>query len=73
MLGMSKKYAVLVNVEGKTRILSLTSNASLRETKRLCREMAEMLFVGQRLGDLRIEPWPLDTAVGRDPLHKVFA
>ncbi len=57
---MSKKYAVLVDVDGEIRILSLASNASQRGIKGLCRQMAEKLFAGHKLGDLWIEPWPLE-------------
>jgi len=59
-LNMSKKYAVLVDVDGEIRILSLASNASQRGIKGLCRQMAEKLFAGHKLGDLWIEPWPLE-------------
>ncbi len=64
---MSKKYAVLVDVGGEIRILSLRSNASQREIKGLCRQMAKKLFAGHKLGDLWIEPWPLANA----PLSRI--
>ncbi len=64
---MSKKYAVLVNVDGEIRILSLRSNASLRELEGLCRQMAKKLFAGHTLGNLLIEPWPLAKA----PLSRI--
>ena len=64
---MSKKYAVLVNVDGEIRILSLRSNASLRELEELCRQMAKKLFAGHTLGNLLIEPWPL----ARAPLRRI--
>ncbi len=64
---MSKKYAVLVDVDGEIRILSLRSNASQREIKGLCRPMAKKLFAGHKLGDLWIEPWPLVNA----PLSRI--
>ncbi len=59
---MSKKYAVLVDVDGEIRILSLRSNSSLRELEELCRQMAKKLFAGHTLGNLLIEPWPLAKA-----------
>ncbi len=59
---MSKKYAVLVDVDGEIRILSLRSNASQREIKGQCRPLAKKLFAGHKLGDLWIEPWPLANA-----------
>ncbi len=64
---MSKKYAVLVDVDGEIRILSLRSNASLRELEGLCRQMAKKLFAGHTLGNLLIEPWPL----ARAPLSRI--
>jgi len=64
---MSKKYAVLVDVDGEIRILSLRSNASQRETEGLCRQMAKKLFAGHTLGKLLIEPWPLAKA----PLSRI--
>ncbi len=59
---MSKKFAVLVDVDGEIRILSLRSNASQREIEGLCRQMAKKLIAGHELGDLWIEPWPLGNA-----------
>lgn len=59
-VSMSKKYAILVDVEGEFRILSLRSNASQRAIKALCRQMAGKLFAGHKLGVLQIEPWPLE-------------
>ncbi len=64
---MSKKYAVLVNVDGEIRILSLRSNASQREIEGLCRQMAKKLFAGHTLGNLLIEPWPL----AKTPLSRI--
>ena len=65
---MSEKYAVVVGVDGKIRILSLRSNASHREIKGLCRQLAKKLFAGHTLGDLWIEPWPLaNTSLSRIP------
>ncbi len=63
---MSKKYAVLVDVDGEIRILSLRSN-SQNGIKGLCRHMAKKLFAGHKLGDLWIEPWPLANA----PLSRI--
>ncbi len=56
---MSKKYAVLVDVDGEIRILSLRSN-SQRGIEGLCRDMAKKLFADHKLGDLWIEPWLLE-------------
>ncbi len=64
---MSKKYAVLVDVGGEIRILSLRSNASQRKIKGLSRQMAKKLFAGHTLGNLLIEPWPL----ARAPLSRI--
>ncbi len=64
---MSKKYAVVVDVDGEIRILSLASNASQREIKGVCRQMAKKLFAGHKVGDLWIEPWPLENA----PLSRI--
>ncbi len=64
---MSKKYAVLVDVDGEIRILSLRSNSSQREIEGLCRQMAKKLFAGHTVGNLLIEPWPL----ARAPLSRI--
>ena len=65
---MSKKYAVLVDVDEEIRILSLRSNASQREIKGLCRQMAKKLFAGHKLGDLWFEPWPVaNVPLSRSP------
>ncbi len=60
---MSKKYTVLVDVNGEIRILSLRSYASQREIEGLCRQMAKKLFAGHTLGNLWIESWPLANAL----------
>ena len=69
---MSKKYAVLVDVDGEIRILSLASN-SQRGIKGLCRQMAKKLFAGHKLGDLWIEPWPFDKVSRGHSVRRVAA
>ena len=64
---MSKKYAVLVDVDGEIRILSMRSNACQGDIKGLCRQMAKKLFAGHKLGNLWIELWPLANA----PLSRI--
>ena len=60
MSGMSKKYIVLADVEGKIRTLFLRFNGPRGKIEELCREMAEQLFRGQEVRDLRVGLWPLD-------------
>ena len=57
---MSNKYLVLADVEGEIKFLSLRSNGSTEEVAKLSQQMTEKLFSGQNVGELWLEPWPLD-------------
>ncbi len=58
---MSRKYLVLADVDGQIRVLSMRSNGSQRGIEELCRQMAGKLFASRTVGDLLVEPWPLDS------------
>ena len=38
----------------------MRSNGSQRGIEELCRQMAGKLFASQTVGDLLVEPWPVD-------------
>ncbi len=57
---MSHKHLVLADVNGKIRFLSLTTNGPVATTRKLAREMADMLFAGQKVSEIRVLPWPDD-------------
>jgi len=57
---MSNKYLVLADVDGEIKFLSLRSNGSKEEVAQLSQEMTEKLFSGHQVGELWLEPWPLD-------------
>jgi len=57
---MSRKYLVLADVDGEFRILSMRSNGSGRGIEKLCRQVAGKLFANHNVGDLWVEPWPVD-------------
>ncbi len=57
---MSNKYLVLADVDGEIKFLSLRSNGSKEEVAELSLQMTEKLFSGHRVGELWLEPWPLD-------------
>ena len=58
---MSRKYLVLADVDGQVMVLSMRSNGSQRCIEELCRQMAGKLFASRTVGDLLVEPWPLDS------------
>ncbi len=62
-LGMSNKYLVLADVDGEIKFLSLRSNGSKEEVAELSLQMTEKLFSGHRVGELWLEPWPLDESM----------
>ncbi len=62
---MSRKYLVLADVDGQIRILSMRSNGPQKGTEKLCRQMAGKLFANHKVGDLWVEPWPVDDPTGR--------
>jgi hypothetical protein len=57
---MSRKYLVLADIDGQIRILSMRSNGSQKGIEELCRRMAGELFANHKVGDLWVEPWPVD-------------
>ncbi len=58
---MSRKYLVLADVDGQIRVLSMRSNGSQRGIEKLCRQMAGKLFASRTVGELLVEPWPVDS------------
>ena len=59
---MSNKYLVLADVDGEIKFMSLRSNGSQEEVAKLSQQMTEKLFSGHRVGELWLEPWPLDAS-----------
>jgi hypothetical protein len=55
---MSQKYLVLTLIEGRIRMLSLTSNLSEPEDlRRLCGNMLADFFKGRKVDGFLVEPW----------------
>ena len=62
---MSRKYLILADIDGQIRILSMRSNGSQKGIEKLCRQMAGKLFANHKVGDLWVEPWPVDDPTGQ--------
>jgi hypothetical protein len=57
---MSKKYLVLTEVQGRIRVLALTSNAAEKtELRQVCGNMLDQFFEGKEIGRFIVEPWPV--------------
>ncbi len=56
---MSKRYLVLTRVDGRVRVLSLTSNVRRRrQLEAQCEDLLAGMFEGHQVDGFFVQPWP---------------
>jgi hypothetical protein len=56
---MSKKYLVLTRVDGRVRVLALTSNVRRRrQLEAQCQDLLAGMFAGHQVDGFFVQPWP---------------
>lgn len=61
---MSKRYLVLTRVDGKVRVLSMTSNVHRRrQLEDQCGSLLAGMFEGHEVEGFFVQPWPDTTGL----------